>query len=312
VFDIDGMLTSKELLTSEDTDAYYVRTTDRDYKALELCVGPGMHTELRAPFPVLNFGGHTRQAALVLMEALAVTEREPHLVELNETQAQSTPACILEVGCGKGYCTMFLAGLLPRIRFHGVDRVQRHVQLSQLACVKGGYENVEMFFGDGAEFLSAVSDTEYDLVFGVESLCHLDTTAKLKAFVTNVARRLTFPGGRLVIVDGFRSSGYSSVSEDHRTAMRLAEYGFCIRRMPSKAEWVQEAKAVGLHLIRNMDLTAEALPFWTTGWRLARTLMRLVPFIRVFGITNNLISIATTAHALRGAAEYGVLVFQRR
>ena len=284
-----------------------------DYRALELCVGPGMHTELRAPFPILSFGGHTRQAVLVLMEALAVAERAGQhcLLDLNETPSPS-PSHVLEVGFGRGYCTLFMAGLMPNVRFHGVDRVQRHLQLGQQACVTGGYANVEFFCGDGAEFLSAVSDTEYDVVFGVESLCHLDTVAKLKAFLTNVARRLTFPGGRLVIVDGFRSAGFAVTSEDHRTAMRLAECGFRIRRMPSKAEWVQEAKSVGLHLIRNVDLTPEAMPFWTLGWRLARTILRLVPFVRLFGFADNLLSVATTAHALTGAAEYGVLVFQRR
>lgn len=312
-FDLEGLLATKEQFTSDDADAYYVRTTDVDYRALELCVGPGMHTELRAPFPILSFGGHTRQAVLVLMETLAVTERagQSCVLDLNEAPPPS-PAHVLEVGFGRGYCTLFLAGLMPHLRFHGVDRIQRHLQLAQQACARGGYANVELFCGDGAEFLSAVSDTEYDLVFGVESLCHLDTGAKLKAFLANVSRRLAFPGGRLVIVDGFRSAGYSTVSEDRRTAMRVAEYGFRIRKMPSKAEWVQEAKGVGLHLIRNADLTSEAIPFWTTGWRLARTILRLVPFVRAFGFADNLLSVAMTAHAMTGAAEYGVLVFQRR
>ena len=312
VLDTEGVLAAKELFTSDDADAYYMRTTDVDYRVLELCVGPGMHTNLRAPHPVLSFGGHTRQAVLVLMEVIAATNRPARLVDLGETVAVEPSANVLEVGFGRGYCAMFLASLMPQIQFHGVDRVQRHVQLAQLACVQGGHSNAEFFYGDGAEFLSAVSDTMYDVVFGVESLCHLDTAAKLKAFLANAVRRLSYPNGRLVIVDGFRSAGYATVPEDHRTAMRLAECGFRIRHMPSKAEWVQEARAVGLHLIHNTDLTSEALPFWTTGWRLARTLMRLVPFIRHLGVSDNLLSVATTAHAMRGAAEYGVLVFQRR
>ena len=312
-FDVDSLLASKDCFTSDDADAYYTRTTDVDYRALELCVGPGMHTVLRAPFPIAGFGGHTRQAVLVLAEVAAVAEQvDQRLVELGDHEKAGTRSNVLEVGFGRGYCTMFLAGLMPHVRFHGVDRVQRHLQLGQLACVKGGYSNVELFVGDGADFLSAVTDTVYDVVFGVESLCHLDTTAKLKTFVSNASRRLTFPGGRLVIVDGFRSAGFASASEDHRTAMRLAECGFRIRRMPSKAEWVQEAKDAGLHLVRHTDLTSEALPFWTMGWRLARSILRLVPFVRVFGVADNLISVTMTAQALRGAAEYGVLVFQRR
>ena len=310
---MDGILDSKDHFTSEDTDAYYTRTTDLDYRALELCVGPGMHSKLRAPFPILSFGGHTRQAALVLMEVVAATEGGgKEALDLNEPPTHTTPSNVLEVGFGRGYCTMFLASLMPHIRFHAVDRVQRHVQLAHQASEKGGYSNVELFLGDGAEFLAAVSDTTYDIVFGVESLCHLDTPCKLKTFLVSVARRLAYPGGRLVIVDGFRSADFTSTSENKRTAMRLAECGFRIRRMPSKAEWVQEAKEVGLHLIRNVDLTAEALPFWTMGWRLARTILRLIPCVRFFGVTDNLLSVATTAHALCGAAEYGLLVFQRR
>ena len=288
------MLAAKDGYVSEDADAYYARTTDRDYRALELCMGPGMHTELRAPFPVLRFGGHTRQAALVLLEAAGARQ-------------------ILEVGCGRGYCTLFLAGLLPgETSLHGVDRVQRHVQLAQDACAKGGYRSVRFTHGDGTEFLSA-SDTTYDLIFGVESLCHLDTPAKLRAFVAQAARRLAL-GGRLVVVDGFRSAGFeTTASEPQRTAMRLAECGFRIRSMPSKAGWTEAATDAGLRLIRNTDLTAEALPFWTLGWRLARTLLRLLSRTLVRRAQDNILSVATIAHAMRdgAAAEYGVLVFQR-
>jgi hypothetical protein len=84
--------------------------------------------------------------------------------------------------------------------------------------------------------------------------------------------------------------------------MRLAERGFQIRRMPSKAEWVQEAKEAGLHLVRSRDLTSEALPFWTTGWRAARSVLRLVPGVRALGVgADSLLAVTMTAHALREA-----------
>jgi predicted O-methyltransferase YrrM len=294
-FDIDGVLAAKDGYVAEDADAYYARTTDRDYRALELCVGPGMHTELCAPFPVLRFGGHTRQAALVLMEAAGAKN-------------------VLEVGCGRGYCTLFLAGLLPRgTGLHAVDRVQRHIQLAQDACAKGGYGHVHFTHADGTEFLQNAASPSYDLIFGVESLCHLDTSAKLHAFVAQASARLASPGGKLVVVDGFRASSWTGAPEPQRTAMRLAECGFRIRRMPSKAEWTEAAAGAGLQLTRNVDLTAEALPFWTLGWRLARTLLRLLPGVVVRRAQDNLLAVATTAHAMRSgaAAEYGVLVFQK-
>jgi len=311
-FNVNKILAKKELLTSDDVDKYYDATTDLDYRLLEFFLGPSLHTRLCAPFPVNSYGGYTRQPAMVLMEAARATR--PPLKDLQVGSLLPVSSRVLEVGFGKGHCTLFLSGLLPHIQFHGVDRIARHVQVAQNACAKGGYTNVEFFCGDATEFLSSVSDLSYDLIFGVEALCHLDTLAKLKEFVGQSAKRLS-PTGRLVVLDGFRSAGFAEAAEDQRTAMRLAECGFQIRKMHSKAEWIEEAKNVGLHLVKDTNLTDEALPFWTFGWRCARIILRLVPFmaylLREYS-ASNLLSIFMTAHAMKGGtAEYGMLVFSR-
>ena len=318
-FNVSKILAKKELFTSDDVDKYYNATTDLDYRVLETFIGPSLHTRLCAAFPVLVNGGYTRQPVMVLMEAMSATlDTKPPLKDLTlpvtSLLSGTVSGRILEVGFGKGHCTFLLASLLPHLQFHGVDRLARHVNVAQSACSKGGYTNVEFFCGDATEFLSSVTDFSYDVIFGVEALCHLDTVAKLKDFVSQSTKRLSH-SGRLVVVDGFRSTGFASAAEDQRTAMRLAECGFQIRKMPSKAEWVEEANRVGLHLVKDTNLTSEALPFWTFGWRFARTILRLVP-----GVTyllgpfsaSNLLSIFMTAHAMNGGtAEYGMLVFAR-
>ena len=316
-FNVDKILAKKELFSSDDVDKYYDATTDLDYRLLEYFMGPSLHTRLCASFPVNSHGGYTRQPAMVLMETVSATsDTRPALKDLSLSVASLLPGAsrVLEVGFGKGHCTLFLSGLLPHLQFHGIDRLARHVQVAQNACANGGYTNVEFFCGDATEFLSSVSDFSYDLIFGVEALCHLDTVAKLKDFVGQSAKRLS-SSGRLVVLDGFRSAGFSGAAEDQRTAMRLAECGFQIRKMSSKAEWIEEANRVGLHLVKNIDLTDEALPFWTFGWRCARTILRLVPcvtyFLRQYS-ASNLLSIFMTAHAMKsGTAEYGMLVFAR-
>lgn len=337
-FDIKAILFAKETYTTEDVGQYYAHTTDLDYRALELCVGPGMHSELRAPHPILNYGGHTRQAAIVLMEVSSFDMpswmADPvDLLSPVLSVAPLTYRRVLEVGSGKGYCTLFLAGMCKNVQFYGVDRVARHVQLATEACVKGGYTNADFECADAVDLLSnAPESVHYDVIFGVEALCYLDTPAALKAFVTQAAKRLSHRGGRLVVVDGFRSASFDSASEERRTAMQLSECGFRIRRMPSKAEWMEEvswvcllvffqtdfrskAKQAGLHLIKNVDLTGEVLPFWRLGWRIAITILRLIPFApRLMPVhsAENLLSVATTAHAMvGGTAEYGVLVFRK-
>ena len=102
----------------------------------------------------------------------------------------------------------------------------------------------------------------------------------------------------------------------------LAESGFRISAMPSKALWKKLAAAHGFVLIRELDLTHEALPFWVLGWRMARVVLLFPALVRpVMGLSEacretaaNLMSVATTAHAMRdrAAAEYGMLVFELR
>jgi hypothetical protein len=77
-----------------------------------------------------------------------------------------------------------------------------------------------------------------------------------------------------VIIDGFRSSNFDQASPDQQLAMRLAESGFRVQKMPSKADWVREAAEVGMKLTKELEMTNEVLPFWTLGWRVSRAVLR--------------------------------------
>lgn len=283
--------------TPDDVTAYYAQTTDRDYRVLEWFVGPGMHSVLRLPHPVHCDTGHAIQPTYVLREIERIRGRD-----------------VLEVGSGRGYCTLFLAALLRDARFSGIDLVQRHVDVANAAVAAGNYPNAAFAQGDATDLPGRARS--YDVIFGVESLCHLDEVDKMRAFLRGAAQLLRRTG-RIVIVDGFRAAHYASAPRDQQLAMVLAERGFRVRRMPSKAEWIERAAEVGLRVLDNINLTHQALPFWTLGWRVSRAALRCPNLVRLAAASSparaqtaaSLLSVATTAHALRGAAEYGVLVF---
>ena len=123
------------------------------------------------------------------------------------------------------------------------------------------------------------------------------------------------------MVDGFRSPTFSSCSGEQRAAMRHAEHGFCINVMQTKAYWCRWATFGGLRLVRERDLTAEALPFWTAGWWWTRWILSFPRLLRWYresserrrATVGNLCAITMVAHAIfdRGAAEYGILVFRK-
>jgi SAM-dependent methyltransferase len=226
---------------------------------------------------------------------------------------------ILEIGFGRGYCTLLLAGLLPAsdFEFHGLDIVERHVDVARADAAK--YPNVRFHHGDAAATTMYAKMPSFDVIFAIESLCHMDSPERMRCLLTNASKHL-LPGGCVVIIDGFRSETFGQSPPDQQLAMRLAERAFGIQRMHPMSEWIEAAYPTGLALKRLDDLTAHAIPFWTLGWRFAHAFLRHAPVWVIRRLratpytarsTDNLLAVATVAHAMRNRASavYGVMVF---
>ena len=281
--------------TTPNVKRYYTETTDRDYRWLAWFVGGGMHTQLTAPAPIGTAGGGTRQPALVLAEVRAVDART-----------------VLEIGCGRGYCSLFLAALCPDVMFVGIDMLPRHVKAARAEAHRMGLTNVTFRIGHANDVTG-----QYDVVFGCEALCYLDTTERRRFFLKRLCHCLR-RGGRLVIVDGFRSPTFDVCPERQRRAMQWAEWAFCIRAMPTREQWT--SAHANFEVVRELNLTSEALPFWSLGRRLARWIppqwvrwyARSAP--RRAETARNWAAALTVAEAMKNgaAAEYYLLVLQKR
>jgi len=285
-----------------DVVEYYDKTTDRDYKMLQFFHGPGLHSTLCLKSPVGMSAATSVQPAMILGK-------------IAKFQCQR----VLEAGCGQGSCTLFLAILCPDVVFKGIDIVPRHINIAKSYQQRGSYKNADFELCDATK-LDALEGEKFDLIFSVEGLCHLDTVQKRTDFLTHVSKRLSATG-KLVIIDGFRSPDFAQASPEQQMAMQLAEKGFRINEMATKQWWKCQATEFDFTAIEDMDLTREVLPFWKKGWRMAHFLLNFARVLRYIFIlfptfkesSWNFLSVATTAHALRdsGAAEYGLLVFQK-
>lgn len=307
-----------------DVVEYYEQTTFRDYRLLELAAGSNaMHSRLAPKTPLPYDPGQLLQLLYVIAHA-------------------GSAKTVLEVGSGKGSNSVFLAALLPHVRFFAVDLVPAHVRVASLAAREAGLRNVAFFLGDACSPPAALAALEFDVIFGIESLCHMDTPAKMSGFLGPAGPRLS-AGGKLVIVDGFRTAQFDRLDADVREAMKLAESGFRIRRMPSKDCWSALAARSGLRRVQDTDLTPEALAFWTRGWKAARLLTFFPGLVRAYlgggdrrgerGESGerskqlsrerskkrrrretgaNFVAVLMTAYAMAlGAAEYGVIAFEK-
>jgi len=200
-----------------DVELYYEQTTNRDYWLLQLFNGPGMHSTLSLSPPIGQVCGTSLQAVMILDKICT-----------NQCKR------VMKVGCGQGFCSLFLAKICPGIRFTGIDILATHIKIAQSHQKESGlYQNAEFKVCDATTLKAPGDGGKYDLIFAVEALCHLDTPHKRNAFLTQAYNCLS-EEGIVVIIDGFRSDTFEMCSHNQRSAMQLAEKGFRINAMPAK------------------------------------------------------------------------------
>ena len=285
-----------------DVQKYYTATTERDYRLLRAAVGPGMHSRMSLPGTGLSWAaGNVPALVLASMH-----------IDTSDATAR-----VLEFGCGRGFCTLAMAALAARVQFLGADITERHVHAARAAAERAGCPNARFVCGDGTGVLA--STTGLAGVFAVEALCHLRSPESRRCFLRAVAHGLQ-RGARLAMLDGFRAEGFVSCDAAARTALEIAERGMHIFPLATPREWIETAEAVGLKLVLEQDYSQHVLPFWRTGWRVARVLLPLARVLtpllgrsgRGVHSVGNLLACATVAHALHArAATYRLLVFER-
>jgi 2-polyprenyl-3-methyl-5-hydroxy-6-metoxy-1,4-benzoquinol methylase len=283
IYNINGLLS--KTFTSMNVQNYYTETTDVDYTVLEKIMGPGMHTRI-ANNNALQFNYVVN--------------------EINISNATH----VLEIGFGRGHSGL-LAKMLPDVHFTAIDLVTRHVDVATGA--NKDIHNIVYTQGDATKDLSWLGHQKFDVIFGIESLCHMDSADH---FIQQ-AKNLLTPGGKLVIVDGFRSRSFETANSNQQMAMMIAERGFQINQMHTTADWIRAADG-SMNFTSFTDLTSEALPYWTLGWRVSSAILMFPGFVRglyywrILSIYSlwNLLAANMVAHAMRdgAAAQYGVLV----
>ncbi|HWR38039.1 MAG TPA: class I SAM-dependent methyltransferase [Patescibacteria group bacterium] len=176
---------------------------------------------------------------------------------IRETGARS----VLEMGCGKGFNTLYLAGKYPEVSFHGIDLTPRHIMLAKKSATQARLNDVEFQTGNFSTL--PYRSESFDLVFAVETLCY----SKYKPKSLMEAQRVMGKGKRFVIVDGFRTDEFARLDEDVQTAAALAEKSMAVQEFAVLSEFLTMAEMSGFKVLAAEDRTADIMP---TVYRLAR------------------------------------------
>ncbi len=280
VFDVDAMLGQS---VDERTIVDYYTQNSRYYGLIHSFEG-SVHMALN-PGGRFDRIGYYGQAEIV----------QRHVDEIR-------PRRVLELASGKGFNTRHLATQNTSVNFVGVDLTPPHVAVARRNSID--VPNLEFKVGD-FQNLRFCAET-FDLIFVVESLCH----ASDMVHALSEAYRVLKPGGRFIVIDGYRRPGFDCIDPDLRTAARLVEVAMAVPEAYEIDDWLLLARNVGFDVLSSEDLTRAIQPnlarfeFLARGFfrypSLSRLLLRVLPMQMVVNAIPGLLMPITTQAGAQG------------
>ena len=116
---------------------------------------------------------------------------------------------ILDAGCGVGGTSIYLAKKFPKVNFTGISIAHGQIQMANKFAKNNNVKNTRFIVGNYLD--TGFADNSFDGIFALESSCYSLSHKALENVIEgiedfiNEMYRILKPGGRLVVVDSFRT-----------------------------------------------------------------------------------------------------------
>lgn len=183
-----------------------------------------------------------------------VREISKHLTEENMS--------VLELGCGKGFNSTYLAKAFPTSIFSGIDITKCHLDYAK----KKAKSIANVNFQTGDFHALEQSDSSVDLVFELEAACYTDKPEVILSEVFRVLRR----GGKFILYEGCRTENFENQSDLQKEAAFLIEKTMAVNTGHSINKWISSAENIGFLVEQNDDISFAIMPNLERFYRLSQ------------------------------------------
>jgi MPBQ/MSBQ methyltransferase len=168
---------------------------------------------------------------------------------------------VLDVACGKGKSSFFIAMQNPTAQVTGLDLIERHIEIAKLLFE--GTRNLS--FVAGAAELLPFGDASFDRIHCLEAAFHFDRVQFLQE-----AYRVIKPGGRVVVVD-FMWKDQASRQLLETPEGKLVKDLWHFEDLWTVEDYHQGAKQTGFRVVEQLDWST---PVSETSFKRVENLVR--------------------------------------
>ena len=211
------------------------------------------HYDFVSPYYQSLWGEHIHHGYWIRgdeSKELAQLQLMEHLAELANVQ---TGAAVLDIGCGFGGCSLYLARKY-QASATGITISPVQVEMARKAAVAAQLD--ARFLLMDAEALDF--PLPFDLLWSVESISHYHDH---RSFFANAARFLK-PGGTFALTDWFKRADLSTAQT--RRFIEPIERGMYVE-LETMDDYESHLLASGLQIVHRQDLSRQCAKSWDLG-----------------------------------------------
>ena len=194
--------------------------------AIRTAAANEQHYEVPAPFYELVLGRNLKYSSALWNDAKNLNEAEAAMLELTCERARlSDGQQVLELGCGWGSLSLFMAARYPASRILSVSNSRSQKQFIDARALERGLANLQVVTADMNEFRT---ERRFDRIVSVEMFEHM---RNYQALLHNI-RGWSLPRA-LLFVHVFAHRTYAYPFEVRDSSDWMAQYFFTGGLMPS-------------------------------------------------------------------------------
>jgi len=208
------------------------------------------HYDRMSPYYYALWGEHIHHGYWIRGDESKETAQVQLIEHLAEAAGVQPDAQILDVGCGFGASSVYLARRY-RAKATGITISTVQVEMANKAAATAGV-NANFLLMD-AEAMTF--DKSFDVVWSVESISHYQDIPR---FFTSAAKLLK-PGGTLAITDWFKRKGLTL--GEHKRFLHDLEHGMMVE-LQTMEDYARYMAAAGLKVVRREVLNKNCAKTW--------------------------------------------------